>query len=122
VISERGQGAAGLGVAPRRPFGPLAAHLDRPGALPAVGLLINEHAVDDVHHRQIVGRQPAGTVLNEELGPVTLGDDLVAEPHPNPAAGRLDKRCRRLETGHDPPIGDVSEEGLAHLMGSGHGR
>jgi hypothetical protein len=37
VISERGQGTAGVGMGPRRALGTLAAYLDGPGALPAIG-------------------------------------------------------------------------------------
>jgi hypothetical protein len=39
-----------------------------------------------VMRRAHVVRQPAWGVLDEELRPVTLGDDFVAEPHPDPGA------------------------------------
>ena len=104
VISERGQGAAGVGMGPRRALGSLAAHLDGPGALRAIGSFIDERTADDIHLRQALSRQSAGPVLDQELRPVTLGDDLVAEPYPDPAAGRLNKRLRRLEAGHGVPI------------------
>lgn len=52
-----------------------------------------DHDVDPL----LEERQPAGTVLNQEQRPVTLGDDLVAQPHTDPAAGRLNERRWRLE-------------------------
>jgi hypothetical protein len=57
-----------------------------------------DHGVADrpsPHRRS--GRQPVGAVPNQKLRPVTLGDDLVAQPQPDLAAGRLNERLRPLE-------------------------